>query len=94
MSQQWFYARGDQKTGPITSKQLRELVAAGSLMLGSAPCAVVVERSRVEFGGTNVDAKITTWYVKGKSAYRFEHKTITPSGEEVVTTRGELIYPK
>lgn len=31
MAQQWFYARGGQKAGPITSKQLREMAAAGGL---------------------------------------------------------------
>lgn len=31
MAQQWYYARGDQRTGPITSKQLKTLAASGGL---------------------------------------------------------------
>lgn len=31
MAQQWYYAQGSRKTGPITPKQLRELAACGTL---------------------------------------------------------------
>jgi GYF domain 2 len=31
MSQEWYYAKGDQKQGPITSEQLKGLAKSGDL---------------------------------------------------------------
>lgn len=31
MAQRWYYARGGQKIGPVTSQELRYLAASGSL---------------------------------------------------------------
>ncbi|MDB5350090.1 MAG: hypothetical protein JWN86_1337 [Planctomycetota bacterium] len=61
-------------------------------MLDDRPCAVIVERTRIKLDKHEDNAEITTWYVKGKGAYRTENKIIEPSGNAKVVARGELIY--
>lgn len=57
MAQQWSYARGGQKSGPITSKQLRELAAVGGLL----PADLV----RAEGMGQQKEFLMVEWPIAG-----------------------------